>query len=685
MEAFGLLFHLILLLGLVHAEVNFTFNGFLQADLSMEGASFIKSDGVLVITNDSMRLLGNALYPSPIQFKKINANNETEAVSFSTNFVFSIIPKYPDIGGHGLAFVLMPTKYPRMSTVNQYLGLPNDTSINGRFLAVEFDVVQNLELQDINDNHVGIDISSLISNISEPAAYYYAADASRANDIRNKSIVLKSGEPNQAWVDYDSKEMLMNVSISPLGMLRPRRPLISFPINLSSVLDEYMYVGFSGSTGMLTALHCVHGWSFTIGGKAQDLDSRELPLLKTRSDKVIHRKGFAVGMSIASIALVFLVVIGSVHMIIRIRRGDDNLEDWEIEYGAWRFKYSELYSAARGFGEKNLIGSGGFGRVYKGVIATGLEVAIKRVSSGSRQGMKEFVAEITSMGRLRHRNLVHLHGWCRKKDELLLVYDYFPNGSLDKLLYADGPLKRKSLTWDQRYRVLNGVAQALLYLHEECNHRVVHRDVKPSNVMLDEDLNAKLGDFGLARTYDHGINSQTTHIAGTLGYLAPELTRAGKATTSTDVYGYGTLMLEVACRRKPIEPHKNAKELLLVDWVREMHSQGQITRVIDPTLQNNYRSVEADLVLTLGLLCSHPHPDYRPTMRRVVQFLQGDATLPPLPRDIHMEVPMAITEDSDSFADNSDPSFQRIASSHSNSSTSFDNKLSSGHTNRLTF
>ncbi|XVF67156.1 hypothetical protein PTKIN_Ptkin10aG0098100 [Pterospermum kingtungense] len=448
----------------------------------MEGASVIKSDGILALTNNSMRLLRHAFYPSPLRFKKINANNRTEAVTFSTNFVFSITPKYPDIGGHGLAFVLMPTKKPNISFANQYLGLPNDTS-NGRFLAVEFDIVQNLELPDINDNHVGIDISSLISNISEPAAYC-SVDASGTNDNRNNSIVLKSGEPIQAWIDYDSKEMLMNVSISPLGM---------------------------------------------IGARAQDLDSRKLPFLKTRSNEVVYRKGFAVGMSLASITLVFLVIIGAIHIILRIRKGDENLEDWEIEYGAWRFKYSELFSTA-----------------------TGLQVAIKRVSNGPRQGMKEFVAEITSMGRLRHRNLVRLHGWCRKKDELLLVYDYFPNESLDKHLYEDGPLKRKILIWDQRYKILTGVAQALLYLHEECNQRVVHRDVKPSNVLLDEDLNAKLGDFGLARTYEHDINPQTTHIVG-------------------------TLMLEVASRRKPIEPQKNAKELLLVDWVRELHSPGEIT------------------------------------------------------------------------------------------------------------
>ncbi|KAK8529729.1 hypothetical protein V6N12_060502 [Hibiscus sabdariffa] len=683
MDALGLLFHLLLLsLLLVQAEINFTSNGFLNGNLTLDGASFIKSDGMLVLTNDSARLLGHAFYPSPVQFKRSNpdSNGTAAAVAFSTNFVFSITSKYPDIGGHGLAFVLMSTKKPKTSVANQYLGLSNDTSL-GRFLAVEFDIVQNPELQDINDNHVGIDISSLISNISEPAAYY------SSNDNRNNSILLRSGKPVQAWIDYDSNEILMNVSISPSGMSRSLHPLISFPIDLSSVLDEYMYVGFSASTGLLTALHYVHGWSFSIEGQAQDLDPRKLPFPKPRSNKPVHSKGFAVGMTLVSVTLVFLMIIGAIRIIFRIRDGDEVLEDWEIEYGACRFKYSELVTAARGFREKNLIGSGGFGRVYRGVIpSTGLEVAIKRVSNGSCQGMKEFVAEITSMGRLRHRNLVHLHGWCRKKDELLLVYDYVPNGSLDKLLYEDDPLKRKRLTWDQRYKIFIGVAQALLYLHEDCNQRVVHRDVKPSNVLIDEDLDAKLGDFGLARTYEHNNDPQTTNIVGTLGYLAPELTRTGKATTSTDVYGYGTLMLEVASRRRPIEPQNSATELVLVDWVRELYSQGEITRAIDPKLEN-YHPGEAQLVLTLGLLCCHPHPDYRPTMRRVVQFLLGDATLPPLPQDIHMEIPTAIAEFSDSFAEDSDdPSYHRSTSSQSNNSwTSFGKKISTAHTTRVTF
>lgn len=670
----------LLLVQFVHSQVNFTYNGFKHADLSCDGDAYLRSDGIMAITNDKPKLIGHAYYPSALQFMpNQNKGNKSSVVTFSTNFVFSINPKYPEIGGHGLTFVLLSTKQPQECRLNQYLGLPNDTSMetySTRALAVEFDVVQNLEFMDINDNHVGIDISSLISNISKPAAYFIGNTT--------MSINLKSGSPFHAWIDYNNQEMLLNVTVAPLGVLKPQKPLITFPIDLSTVINEYMYIGFTASTGLLSASHNILGWSFCFGGKAQDLDPSDLPTLD-KSVKVIHSKGFIVGISLATVALVILIILGATHIIHHFRNEDDIMEDWEVEYGARRFKYSDLVAATRGFGEKHLIGSGGFGRVYKGVIPdTGLEVAIKRIAQDSRQGMREFVAEITSMGRLRHRNLVQLHGWCRRQDELHLIYDYVPNGSLDHLLFENPQQKKKLLTWEKRYNILVGVAQALLYLHEECEQIVVHRDVKPSNVLIDADLNAKLGDFGLARTYDHGLHPQTTHIVGTLGYLAPELTKTGKATTRTDVYGYGALMLELVSGRRPIEPQKNPEELVLVDWVRDLHSQGKILHAVDPTL-DEYNQYEAEVVLSLGLLCSHPLADHRPSMRCVVQVLLGDASIPQLPFDIHQEGAGVITDYSMIYDKSCNPPSDGASSSQSTSFTGFDKKLVGTQVSRATF
>ncbi|MCL7040236.1 hypothetical protein MKW94_015670 [Papaver nudicaule] len=515
-----------------------------------------------------------------------------------------------------------------------------------------------------------MDIGSLISNVSEPANYF--------DGHNNKSVILKSGDLIQAWIEYNGKEKLLTVTISPFGILKPNQPLTPFS---SPLMNEYMYVGFSASTGVLSASHNIHGWSFRIGGRAQDLDPSKIPTFMKSNNAVMHKKGIA----LACITLVLLVICGSFQVVQWRKHAEESLEEWEIEYGARRFKFSELLAATREFTEENLIGSGGFGSVYKGIIpSTGLEVAIKRVAQDSRQGMREFVAEIMTMGRLRHRNLVQLHGWCRMKDELLLVYDHVPNGSLDDMLFSNN--QQKTLNWEQRYEILIGVAHALLYLHEECEHQIVHRDVKPSNILIDADLNPKLGDFGLARISGHTINKQTTHIVGTLGYLAPELTKTGKATTSTDVYGYGALMLEVVCCRRPIEPQKNAHELVLVDWVRELHSRGELMRAVDPALEL-YNPDEAKLVLGLGLLCLHPNPNYRPSMRKIVQYLLGDASHPLLPIDIQLDIQGLISDFSDGYSQNeSNPFSSQLTSSKSTSGiTSLDEEMIANHGARATY
>lgn len=251
--------------------------------------------------------------------------------------------------------------------------------------------------------------------------------------------------------------------------------------------------------------------------------------------------------------------------------------------------------------------------------------------------MKEFVTEVVSIGRLRHRNLVQLLGYCRTKGELFFVYNYMPNGSLDKYLHYEE--HKVMLNWAQRFHVIKGIATGLLYLHEKWEKIVIHRDIKASNVLLDGEMSGRLGDFGLARLYDHGTGPQTTHVVGTKGYLAPELLRTGTASPHTDVFAFGMFLLEVACGQRPVKKNAEGDESFLVDWVLGHWNNGSLLKTVDPRLESDYNINEAYLVLKLGLLCLHPLSSARPRMREVMQYLDGDMLLPePSPTQLSLNM-----------------------------------------------
>jgi len=401
-------------------------------------------------------------------------------------------------------------------------------------------------------------------------------------------------------------------------------------------LTTRLTVGFSTATGPFPSQHCVLAWSFAVNGPAPPIDFMKIPKLPNSGHHEALVKDLKIGLPIAAFVLILATCITVILLVRRHLTYAELREDWEVEFGPHRFSYKELFKATEGFKSKHLLGAGGFGKVYKGVLPmSGTEVAVKRVSHDSTQGLKEFISEVVSIGHLRHRNLVQLLGYCRRKGELLLVYDYMPNGSLDKYLYGedDKPL----LEWAQRFQIVKDVASGLFYLHEKWQQVVVHRDVKASNVLLDGGMVAHLGDFGLARLYDHGADLQTTHVVGTMGYIAPELARTGKASPLTDVFAFGTFLLEVTCGRRPVVDTVHHGRKLLVDRVLEYWRRGSLEETVDSRLQGNYNVDEARMVLTLGLMCSHPFPGERPTMRQVMQYLDGDAPLPELtPADMSL-------------------------------------------------
>jgi serine/threonine protein kinase len=633
----------------------FVYSSFAGASLTLDGAAMVTPRGLLQLTSETALSKGHAFHPTPLHLRGPLGDGEKKAAavrSFSASFVFGIVPVTPGMGGHGLALVVAPSKDLSSGMASNYIGLLNSTSngsVHNHIVAVELDTIQSPEFHDIDGNHVGVDVNSLVSVDAASAGYY----DDRTGELRNLTLV--SGEVMRAWVDYDGDATRIDVTLAPVGTERPKKPLVSATVDLSTVIvADVAYVGFSSSTGRLSTLHYVLGWSFAVGGPAPAIDMARLPPLPdrrnsgSRSSKTLV---IALPVAVGALAIIAMVVACVLLVVRRRYRYIELREDWEIEFGAHRLPYKDLFDATDGFKDKNLLGVGGFGKVYKGVLPTsGMEVAVKRMWHESEQGMKEFVAEVATIGRLRHRNLVQLLGYCRLKDQLLLVYDYMPNGSLEKHLYTHDE-NSPVLNWAQRLQVIKGVASGLLYIHEEWEQVVIHRDVKASNVLLDGEMNARLGDFGLARLHSHDAELlHTTVVAGTFGYIAPELALTGKASPLTDVFAFGAFLLEVVTGRRPVEDTVDGDRLLLVDWVFEHWRKDQsLIEVVDPRIQGDYDVNELSLTLRVGLLCSHPLPSVRPSMRTVMQYLAGDMPLPETMPTHHMGMSMLALLQSQGF------------------------------------
>lgn len=398
-------------------------------------------------------------------------------------------------------------------------------------------------------------------------------------------------------------------------------------------------MGFSGSTLGSTELIQLMSWSL-------EFESNLYPLINgssspssvavegipvssnsTKGSGNNRGKRFLFGLCVAiagpAFFCVLLVVLGYVSFLkwrgLRNKKGFGTVGCCPKEFG-----YKEVKLATKGFHASRVIGKGSFGTVYKALFeSSGTIAAIKR--SRQYDGKTEFLAELSIIASLRHKNLVQLLGWCVEKGELLLVYEYMPNGSLDKVLYqeCEGGNTNHVLSWVHRVNIAVGLASVLSYLHQECEQRVIHRDIKTGNILLDGSMNPRLGDFGLAKLMDHDKSPVSTLTAGTMGYLAPEYLQCGMANEKSDVFSYGVVVLEVACGRRPIE-REGQKMVNLVDWVWGLHSQGRIIEAADRKLNGEFKEGEMKRLLLLGLSCANPDSAQRPSMRRVLQILNNE-------------------------------------------------------------
>ncbi|XP_021862916.1 G-type lectin S-receptor-like serine/threonine-protein kinase At1g11300 [Spinacia oleracea] len=307
---------------------------------------------------------------------------------------------------------------------------------------------------------------------------------------------------------------------------------------------------------------------------------------------------------------------------------DVNLQDLPV------YKFEELVVATDNFAENNKLGQGGFGPVYKGELEDGQEIAVKRLSRASGQGLQEFMNEVDVISKLQHRNLVKLLGCCVDAEEKMLVYEYMPNKSLDAFLFD--PQDRELLDWKKRLNIIEGICRGLLYLHRDSRLKIIHRDLKPSNILLDEDLNAKISDFGMARIFG-GKEDQgnTKRVVGTYGYMSPEYAMEGRFSEKSDVYSFGVLLLEIISGRRNTS-FNDDDSLNLIGYAWKLRNEDDILSLIDPTINDPCFQGEILKCIEVGLLCVQEFPEERPSISTIISML--DSEIADLPQPMQSKI-----------------------------------------------
>ncbi|KAG4153019.1 hypothetical protein ERO13_D04G157700v2 [Gossypium hirsutum] len=641
-----------------NGNIHFTLTNFTSDTPSIEFENDATASGgaIELTTNQNGKALiyrvGRATYYQPMHLWD-NSSGNLRLADFTTQFSFAINSLNKSFGDRaeddsradGFAFFLAPygSKIPPNSG-GACLGLQTcDSDANSKFVAVEFDTFRNLWDPPTMSDHVAIDLNSVKASL-HPVEWLW-------NDIENGGKV-------DAFITYNSSTKNLSVLLCDAdGLTHQNSSSLSAILDLSLYLPEWATFGFSGSTGRLSELHTIYSWDFSSSLQVSMNPTSNPPNVAPGPPINPKRKSKTwqwVVLAIAGGIFALLLVLGLASLFCKRRKYRRMREngtmsanvDMEMVTAPRKFSYRELWLATNNFADEGLLGEGGFGKVYLGFLRDiNSNIAVKRITPNSQQGVKEYESEITTIIRLRHRNLVQLIGWCHDNKEFLIVYEFLPNRSLDYHLHREPCL----LTWDTRYKIAMGVASALFYLQEECDQCVLHRDIKSSNVLLDLSYNAKLGDFGLARLVDHGQGSQTTKlILGTDGYIAPECLETYKAIKESDIYSFGIVALEIASGKKAVAViERNGKRFKtkLVEWVWELYREERLLDAADPRLSGNYDTEQMERLLLVGMACAHPNYFDRPSITQAIEILGSKAPPPSLPREMPVPIYSAALQD----------------------------------------
>ncbi|KAI4342052.1 hypothetical protein MLD38_026713 [Melastoma candidum] len=557
---------------------------------------------------------GRATYLHPMHLWD---HSTGKMADFVVRFTFSIDSKGNASFGDGLTFFFAPEGSYRIPEFSKggFLGLARDPEENSTdstsFVAVEID--PSLDVWDPDCEHIGIDVDDISSTKNTCVPW-----------LRDR--ILVGGRVN-ATITYRSSDLMLGIVLTDASDPSNSSSLY-YNVNLSQYLPETVTFGFSATTGPSFESHTIHSWEMNSTAIEGGKKGRKWQLL------VGLCVGITVMLGLVAVAIACLGRYWSSRRNCRKVNGlptsannleirvicppcrtasrAPGLERLESQAGPKEYTYEALEKATDGFSEEKKLGKGGFGEVYKANFGGSEEVAIKKIKRNSEEDqIQDYARELKIISGLSHRNLVKLLGWCHEKaDEFLfLVYEYMPKLSLDHHLFN---INEPVLQWNKRYNIAKGLASALAYLHGD---KVIHRDIKCSNVMLDSEFNPKLGDFGTVKVLDE----KTTRLMGTHGYLAPEYWHTGKPSEKSDIYSFGLVLLEIACGKKVRGP-------FVYSLVR-LHTGGRLLEAVDPRLGNNYNEDQVKRVMIVGICCSLPDMDHRPNIDWAAIYLRPESDI----------------------------------------------------------
>ncbi|XVF39312.1 hypothetical protein PTKIN_Ptkin01aG0024500 [Pterospermum kingtungense] len=353
----------------------------------------------------------------------------------------------------------------------------------------------------------------------------------------------------------------------------------------------------------------------------------------TKEDGIILSRNLVI---VAVSIIISVVIIGILAVVVLLKRTKNKKRDDQNDSGheeSLQFDFNAVKVATEKFSDRNMLGKGGFGTVYKGILQNGQEIAVKRLSGNSAQGQQEFINEVLLLAKLQHRNLVRLLGFSMEENERILIYEFLSNSSLDKFIFD--PVKRLLLNLEKRYKIIEGIAKGLLYIHQDSQYRIIHRDLKAANILLDAAMNPKISDFGIAKLFIvDQTQADTSTIVGTHGYMAPEYAQYGQYSAKSDVYSFGVLVLEIISGEKiNIFAHEKEGESLLTHAWKNWN-EGTAMDLLDPILRDGSSS-EIMRCIHLGLLCVQENIACRPSMASVVHMLSGySIPMDPIPEPL---------------------------------------------------